>query len=101
MNYQQLAQLFAVLANPSRLHILSLLVKHPLCVSELCHCTQRRQAYISQQLMVLRSAGIVQYEKSGWKVCYRLSDTWQADFVRHFFEEYAPNYLNLPQENFQ
>lgn len=101
MNYQELADFFGVLSNPARLHILRLLVEGPLCVSDICNCTHKRQAYISQQLMVLRSAGIVQYEKSGWKVCYRLSDTWQADFVRHFFEEYAPNYLNLPQENFQ
>lgn len=101
MNYQELADFFGVLSNPARLHILRLLLEGPLCVSDICNCTRRRQAYISQQLMVLRSAGIVKYEKSGWKVCYRLSDTWQADFVRHFFEENAPNYLNLPQENFQ
>jgi len=102
MNYQQLAELFGALANPARLQILFLLVKKPLCVSDLCHCTQRRQAYISQQLMVLRSAGIVEYEKSGWKVCYRLADTWQAEFVRLFFEELYHNHnLNVTHITFR
>ncbi|GIV63705.1 MAG: metalloregulator ArsR/SmtB family transcription factor [Chloroflexota bacterium] len=87
MNYQELAAMFKVLANPARLHILRLLVEGPLCVSDLCDCTRRRQAYISQQLMVLRSAGFVECTKSGWKVCYQLANNWQARFVRSLFSE--------------
>jgi len=87
MNYQELADLFKVLANPARLHILRLLVEGPLCVSDLCDCTSRRQAYVSQHLMVLRSAGLVECKKSGWKVCYQLADNWQARFVRSLFSE--------------
>lgn len=95
MNYEELAEMFRVLANPARLHILRLLVEGPLCVGDLCECTRRRQAYVSQQLMVLRSAGFVECEKTGWKVCYQLTDNWQARFVRLFFTQMFSNSTNL------
>jgi ArsR family transcriptional regulator len=33
-----------------------------------------RQAYISQQLMVLRDAGLVQDRREGWNIFYRVTD---------------------------
>ena len=33
-----------------------------------------RQAYISQQLMVLREAGLIQDRRDGWNVFYRVAE---------------------------
>jgi ArsR family transcriptional regulator len=71
--HKQIGQLFRVLANPARLAILELLKDDEQCV---CHLEARlkyRQAYISQQLALLREAGIVQDRREGWNIYYRVT----------------------------
>ncbi len=70
---QQLANLFKALMHPGRLAILDTLRNGAECV---CHIGNRlgyRQAYISQQLAVLREVGLVQDERDGWNIYYRIS----------------------------
>lgn len=55
VDYECQAKMFRVLGNPVRIRILAMLAHGPLCVSDLIRCTCQRQAYISQQLMFLRS----------------------------------------------
>ena len=64
------AKLFAVLSDPARLDILSLLARKKGCVSELQVRTGRNQPNISQHLRVLRDAGLVEFRKDGRKTCY-------------------------------
>ena len=61
------------LAHPVRLKILQALAEHPACVCELQAKTERRRAYVSQQLSILRAAGLVCGEKEGLQVRYRLT----------------------------
>lgn len=68
------AQLFKALNHPVRLAILEELRNGEACV---CHLENRlgmRQAYISQQLAVLRDAGIVQDNRDGWNIYYAVVD---------------------------
>ena len=70
--YEAQAQLLKVLTHPARLAILKILQDGEHCV---CHMEAHlgyRQAYISQQLMVLREAGIIQDRRDGWNVFYRV-----------------------------
>ncbi len=70
--YDAQAQLLKVLTHPARLAILNILRDGEHCV---CHMEAHlgyRQAYISQQLMVLREAGIIQDRRDGWNVFYRV-----------------------------
>ncbi len=70
---KQLTNLFKALMHPGRLAILDTLRNGEECV---CHIENRlgyRQAYISQQLAVLREAGLVQDERDGWNIYYRIS----------------------------
>ncbi len=72
-NKQELAALFKALMHPVRLAILDTLRDGEECV---CHIESRlgyRQAYISQQLAVLRDAGLVRDERVGWNIYYRVS----------------------------
>jgi DNA-binding transcriptional ArsR family regulator len=67
-----LALLFKALAHPKRLAILEALREGERCVCDLEQALQLRQAYVSQQLTVLREAGLVCYRKDGWNVFYRI-----------------------------
>lgn len=67
-------QLFKILGHPIRLAILELLRDGEHCV---CHMEAHlglRQAAISQQLALLREAGLVLDRRDGWNVFYRLGD---------------------------
>jgi DNA-binding transcriptional ArsR family regulator len=90
MDYERFARVFRLLGNPVRIQILSLLARGPLCVSDLMRCTSQRQAYISQQLMFLRSMGWVESQRNGWSVCYRLAETPETRWLKHLFEEIDP-----------
>lgn len=71
--YEQ-AQIFKVLTHPARLAILEILRDGEHCV---CHMESHlgyRQAYISQQLSVLREAGVIQDRRDGWNIYYRVID---------------------------
>ena len=67
------AALFKLLSHPSRLAILQVLRDGEECVCHLEAALGLRQAYISQQLMVLRQAGLVTDRREGWNVFYRVA----------------------------
>lgn len=72
--YALQARLFKVLTHPVRLAILDLLRDGEQCVCHLEAHLGYRQAYISQQLMILREAGLIQDERDGWNVYYRVTE---------------------------
>ncbi len=72
-SFEAQAQLLKVLTHPARLSILNILRDGEHCV---CHMEAHlgyRQAYISQQLMVLRDAGLIQDRRDGWNVFYHVA----------------------------
>lgn len=72
--FESQAQLLKVLTHPARLAILEILRGGEHCV---CHMEAHlgcRQAYISQQLMVLREAGLIQDRRDGWNVFYHVTE---------------------------
>lgn len=73
-SYRREAKVFQALAHPVRLLILDVLGDEEECVCHLMAVTGLRQAYISQQLAVLRDAGLVVDRKDGLNVFYRVRD---------------------------
>jgi ArsR family transcriptional regulator len=71
--YTQQAELIKALAHPTRLRILDALAVQESCVCHLTTLLRARQPYISQQLMVLREAGVVLDRRDGTIVYYRLA----------------------------
>jgi ArsR family transcriptional regulator len=72
--YEVHAQLFKLLTHPVRLAILDILRDGEHCV---CHMEAHlgyRQAYISQQIAVLREAGLIQDRRDGWNIFYHVTD---------------------------
>jgi DNA-binding transcriptional ArsR family regulator len=72
--HRQAAQIFHLLSHQGRLQILDELRRDEACVCHLQAVLRRPQAYVSQQLRVLREAGIVTDRKDGLLVYYRLTD---------------------------
>ena len=72
--FKQQAILIKALVQPARLHILDILSRGEACVCHLTALLQRRQPYISQQLTVLRQAGLVRDRREGSLIYYRLTD---------------------------
>lgn len=77
MNDQQLeeqANRFKLLGHPVRLQILDILRRNPECVCHLEAVLGKPQPYVSQQLRVLREAGVIVDSKEGLNVFYHLAD---------------------------
>ncbi len=72
--HQTLARYLKVLAHPARLAILDILRDGEACVCHMEALLGYRQAYISQQLAVLREAGLLQSRQDGWNSYYSVSD---------------------------
>lgn len=72
--YQAASDLFHVLSHPVRLQILDELRRGSACVCHLETVLDRPQAYVSQQLRVLREREIVSDRRDGLFVYYRLID---------------------------
>jgi rhodanese-related sulfurtransferase/DNA-binding transcriptional ArsR family regulator len=69
-------------ASPKRIELLDLLCQGPRSVESLAALTGLSEANASQHLKVLRGARLVEAEKSGVRVIYRLSGQEVADFIR-------------------
>jgi DNA-binding transcriptional ArsR family regulator len=72
--YRRATQTFHLLSHQGRLQILDELRRDEACVCHLQAVLRRPQAYVSQQLRVLREAGVVADRKDGLLVYYRIVD---------------------------
>src|ERR1035437_4235640 len=72
--YRLQADVLKTLANPRRLEIVHLLAEGPREVGRLAEEMGISQPNVSQHLAVMRSAGVVEAERVGREVRYRLSD---------------------------
>ena len=79
--YDPSAKLFKALMHPSRLMILESLRGGEQCVCHLEAILGCRQAYISQHLMVLREAGLVDDRRDGARIFYRVIKPEVFDLV--------------------
>ena len=70
--YEQETKLYKSLMHPARLAILDLLREGEACVCHMEATFKFRQAYISQQLMVLRDVGLVEVRRDGLNIFYRV-----------------------------
>lgn len=76
-----LAELFKVFGDSTRMKIICALLEEELCVCDIAAITNTTQSAISHQLRVLKQAKLVKYRKEGKVVYYSLDD----DHVREIF----------------
>jgi ArsR family transcriptional regulator len=72
--YRIQADVLKTLSNPKRLEIVHLLADGPREVSRLAQDLGISQPNVSQHLAVMRAAGVVEADRDGREVRYRLSD---------------------------
>jgi len=72
--YRLQAEVLKTLSNPRRLEIIHLLADGPREVGRLAEEMGMSQPNVSQHLALMRSAGVVEAERDGREVRYRLSD---------------------------
>jgi ArsR family transcriptional regulator len=71
--FESAADLLRALAHPVRLRIVDLLSNGELCVKRLEEILGVSQSSVSQHLSRLRYAGLIESERRGHLVCYRLA----------------------------
>lgn len=79
---EALAKIFSLLGQPARLQILLAIGQGDICVCHLEAALGYRQAYISQQLMALREAGLVIAYREGRFIYYHLADERILHLIR-------------------
>lgn len=80
---EDLAGIFKILSEPTRVRILQAISEEELCVCDIAAIMQMIPSAISHQLRILRSARLVKARKNGKMVYYTLDD----DHVRNLFSE--------------
>ena len=69
-----LAELFHVFGDSTRMRILYVLFDHELCVCDIAGLLGMTVSAISHQLRILKAAGLVRWRRSGKTVFYTLAD---------------------------
>ena len=72
--YQENARLFKALAHPTRLQIVSLIREQAPCVKSMEDILGVSQPNLSQHLSLLRNVGVVEGERDGNQVCYKIKN---------------------------
>jgi ArsR family transcriptional regulator len=80
--FEAAGRIFRLLAQPARIRILLAVAGQAACVCHLEAWLGYRQAYISQQLMLLREGGLVITQREGKHVFYGLADPAVAGLIR-------------------
>jgi ArsR family transcriptional regulator len=70
--FEKEAKLYKALMHPTRLAILDILRSGEECVCHMETALGLRQANISQQLMLLREAGLIMDRRDGWNIFYQV-----------------------------
>lgn len=70
----QLAEVFKLLGDPTRIKILQALSRQEMCVCDIAATLSMGQSAISHQLRLLRNARLVKYRKEGKSAWYSLDD---------------------------
>jgi ArsR family transcriptional regulator len=83
------ARIFKVLSAETRLRMIELLKRRPLCVNALARALEITPAAVSQHLRVLRDADVVVADKQGYFVHYRINaktlSVWK-EMLKNLFE---------------
>lgn len=79
---EKIADVLQVISSPARVAILLAIGRGEACVCHLESILGWRQAYLSQHLMTLRKAGLLQDRREGRYVYYRLRDEDLLALVR-------------------
>ncbi|WAM33713.1 ArsR/SmtB family transcription factor [Caldicellulosiruptor morganii] len=73
---EALAKLFKALSHPLRIKIVKILLDGEKCVCELNQLVEYSQPNLSQHLKILKDAGVVETQKRGLNIHYRIKNEY-------------------------
>ena len=83
---RDLAGVFSILADSSRVRLVQALAERELCVCDLANVVGLRQSTVSHQLRLLRALRVVRYRKEGRVAYYALDDAHIAGLLAQGLE---------------
>ena len=78
----RMANLASAFADPSRVRLLTLLARRPVCVGDIAIILGRSQSTISHQLKLLKSVGLVRSSRKGKHIYYSLVTETEAELLK-------------------
>jgi ArsR family transcriptional regulator len=81
-----LADMFKLFSDSTRLKIICSILNNELCVCDLCELLNLTQSNVSHQLQLLRAAKLVKYRKEGKQVYYSLQDEHVEKIIKMALE---------------
>jgi DNA-binding transcriptional ArsR family regulator len=78
---EKISRIFRAISTPARIRILAAIGAGEACVCHLEALMDLRQSYISQQLMEMRDAGLVDTRRDGRYIFYRLTEPKLLDLL--------------------
>lgn len=85
-DFQELANLYKMFSDPTRLRILWALSCADMCVCDLAALLSMSMSAVSHQLKSLRLTNLVKFDKQGKVVYYSLADSHVKDIFEKGFE---------------
>lgn len=82
----QLAELFKVFGDSTRIRILHALSQNELCVQDIADNLNMTQSAISHQLRILKQAALVKFRRDGKTIYYSLADDHVATIMKQGLE---------------
>lgn len=70
----ELAELFKMFGDSTRLKIIKTLIEEELCVNEIAEKIGASQSAVSHQLRLLKQAKLIKYKKNGQTTLYSIAD---------------------------
>lgn len=70
----RMAEFFKTLADPTRLSLITAILRREMCVLEISELVGMSQSAVSHQLRILRGAGLAKRRRQGRNIYYSLDD---------------------------
>lgn len=86
-DYLQTSEILKAIAHPVRLCIVRGLINNQCNVTKMQECLDLPQSTVSQHLAKLKAAGIIEGERSGLEVCYRVVNEQVKDIMALLFKD--------------
>lgn len=84
--YEKKSEVLKAIAHPIRLCIVKGLMDNECNVTKIQECLKLPQSTVSQHLSKLKAAGIIEGERRGLEICYRVVDEDVKKIIKVLFE---------------
>jgi len=89
--YKDLAEKLKAIAHPDRLCIVKGLINNACNVTKIQECLKLPQSTVSQHISKLKSAGIIDGERHGLEICYKVVDEDIINIINLLFDKSNQN----------